>query len=154
VTRSAQNPMTGKVAAPLRPVGYYGEVDGAAMRSQAGETRSRIGIIGAGPAGAAAALRLGQLGVPDVVLVDRDEFPRDKTCGSGVSPKGINTLKRLGVCILAGEALAAIAHGQADEPMAFAAYESRCRRAFQRSFQRPASGGRRSRRRFRTGSSR
>jgi 2-polyprenyl-6-methoxyphenol hydroxylase-like FAD-dependent oxidoreductase len=89
--------VTGKVAALRRPLRYYGKVDGAAMRSQAGETRSRIGIIGAGPAGAAAALRLGQLGVPDVVLVDRDEFPRDETCGSGVSPKGIQTLKRLGV---------------------------------------------------------
>ncbi len=96
-TRLLTDPGDWQVAALRRPVRYYGEVDGAAMRSQPGETPSRIGIIGAGPAGAATALRLGQLGVPDVVLVDRDEFPRDKTCGSGVSPKGIQTLKRLGV---------------------------------------------------------
>ena len=32
-----------------------------------------------------------------MVLVDRHDFPRDKTCGSGISPKGIETLKALGV---------------------------------------------------------
>ena len=52
-----------------------------------------VGIIGAGPAGTAAALHLGQLGVRNVVLIDREDFPRDKTCGSGLSPKGIETLK-------------------------------------------------------------
>jgi menaquinone-9 beta-reductase len=54
-------------------------------------------IIGAGPAGTAAAIHLGQLGISNVVLVDRLDFPRDKTCGSGVSPKGIATLQDLGV---------------------------------------------------------
>ncbi len=54
-------------------------------------------IVGAGPAGTAAAAHLGQLGVRDVVLVDKLDFPRDKTCGSGLSPKGIATLRELGV---------------------------------------------------------
>jgi geranylgeranyl reductase family protein len=58
---------------------------------------SQVVVIGAGPAGTAAAIHLGQLGVRDVVLVDRHDFPRDKTCGSGVSPKGIDVLKTLGV---------------------------------------------------------
>jgi len=31
------------------------------------------------------------------VLVDKHPFPRDKTCGSGVSPKGIEVLRELGV---------------------------------------------------------
>ncbi|MDX2086838.1 MAG: NAD(P)/FAD-dependent oxidoreductase [Kofleriaceae bacterium] len=56
-----------------------------------------VAIIGAGPAGTATALHLGQLGVKNVVLLDRHDFPRDKTCGSGVSPKGIEVLKALGV---------------------------------------------------------
>lgn len=56
-----------------------------------------VAIIGAGPAGAAAALRLGQLGVRDVLLVDRADFPRDKTCGSGLSPRGLEVLRALGV---------------------------------------------------------
>src|SRR6266404_3711769 len=54
-------------------------------------------IIGAGPSGSATAIHLGQLGVRNVVLVDRQQFPRDKTCGSGVSPKGIEILKALDV---------------------------------------------------------
>jgi geranylgeranyl reductase family protein len=58
---------------------------------------ANVVILGAGPAGTAAAAQLGMLGVKDVVLVDRHDFPRDKTCGSGISPKGIETLKQLGV---------------------------------------------------------
>jgi menaquinone-9 beta-reductase len=61
------------------------------------DRRATVAILGAGPAGSACAAHLGQLGVQDVVLVDRHDFPRDKTCGSGLSPKGIKTLKDLGV---------------------------------------------------------
>jgi len=60
-------------------------------------TGAAVAVVGAGPAGAAAALRLAQLGVRDVVLLDRADFPRDKTCGSGLSPRGIRTLRELGV---------------------------------------------------------
>lgn len=56
-----------------------------------------VAILGAGPSGTACAAHLGQLGIHRVVLVDRHDFPRDKTCGSGVSPKGIDVLKELGV---------------------------------------------------------
>ena len=56
-----------------------------------------VAIIGAGPAGTATAVALGQLGVRGVVLTDKHGFPRDKTCGSGVSPKGIKVLRALGV---------------------------------------------------------
>ena len=55
-----------------------------------------VAIIGAGPAGLATAIRLGQLGISRVVITDRMDFPRDKTCGSAVSPKGIEALKTLG----------------------------------------------------------
>jgi flavin-dependent dehydrogenase len=56
-----------------------------------------VGIVGAGPAGLATALHLGHLGVKRVVIVDRQEFPRDKTCGSAISPKGRTVLEALGV---------------------------------------------------------
>ena len=59
--------------------------------------RADVGIIGAGPAGLATAVHLGQLGVKRVVLVDRLDFPRDKTCGSAVSPKGREVLDACGV---------------------------------------------------------
>ncbi len=63
-------------------------------------------IVGAGPAGLAAAIGLGQLGIRRFVIVDRQNFPRDKTCGSAVTPSGIEILKRLG----AYDAVAAHAH--------------------------------------------
>jgi geranylgeranyl reductase family protein len=64
--------------------------------SSTGERSAVVAILGAGPAGAACAAHLGRLGVKGVVLVDRHGFPRDKTCGSGISPAGIRTLQDLG----------------------------------------------------------
>ena len=71
--------------------------DGMSSPDQAESIQADVLIIGAGPAGCATAIHLGQLGIRNVVLVDRHQFPRDKTCGSGISPKGIETLKALGV---------------------------------------------------------
>lgn len=53
-------------------------------------------IVGAGPSGSTAALRLKQKGVRDVLFIDRDRFPRDKTCGSGLSPMAIALADELG----------------------------------------------------------
>jgi geranylgeranyl reductase family protein len=53
-------------------------------------------IVGAGPSGSTAALRLKQKGVRDVLFIDRDTFPRDKTCGSGLSPMAIALADELG----------------------------------------------------------
>ncbi len=58
---------------------------------------TEILIVGAGPSGAAAAVRLGQLGFRDVLLVDRDRFPRNKTCGSGLSPAALHVAEALGI---------------------------------------------------------
>jgi menaquinone-9 beta-reductase len=67
------------------------------LGSSDGVVHADVGIIGAGPAGLATAVHLGQLGVGRVVIVDRTDFPRDKTCGSAVSPKGCEVLQQLGV---------------------------------------------------------
>ncbi|MFO0611257.1 MAG: NAD(P)/FAD-dependent oxidoreductase [Polyangiaceae bacterium] len=61
------------------------------------ESETDVVIVGAGPAGTAMAARLGQLGVGAVTLLDKHDFPRDKTCGSGISPKGIQVLRDLEV---------------------------------------------------------
>lgn len=53
-------------------------------------------VVGAGPAGAAAALTLARAGAA-VVLVDRARFPREKVCGDGLIPDAIAILERLGV---------------------------------------------------------
>ena len=54
-------------------------------------------VVGAGPGGAATAIRLKQRGVDRVVLLDKDEFPRDKTCGSGLSPNALSIIESLGI---------------------------------------------------------
>ena len=53
-------------------------------------------VVGAGPAGAAAAAWAGQHGL-DVVLADKESFPRDKPCGDGLTPRAIAELHRLGL---------------------------------------------------------
>jgi len=53
-------------------------------------------IAGAGPAGTAAAIRLGQRR-KKVLLLDKKDFPRDKTCGDGITYKALPMLKKLGV---------------------------------------------------------
>ena len=53
-------------------------------------------IVGAGPAGASAALTLARAGL-DVVLVDAQAFPRDKVCGDGLIPDAHHALRKLGV---------------------------------------------------------
>ncbi|HKA91745.1 MAG TPA: NAD(P)/FAD-dependent oxidoreductase, partial [Haliangiales bacterium] len=55
----------------------------------------RIVVVGAGPAGATAALVLARQKRHEVVLVDRDTFPRVKTCGSALSPRSIALLQEL-----------------------------------------------------------
>ncbi len=57
----------------------------------------RIAIVGAGPAGATAALALSRQGTHEIVLLDRDSFPRVKTCGSALSPRCISLCHTLGI---------------------------------------------------------
>jgi geranylgeranyl reductase family protein len=54
-------------------------------------------IVGAGPSGASAAIALAQKGVRNVLLLDRAHFPRDKTCGSGLSPNALKLGAELGI---------------------------------------------------------
>lgn len=53
-------------------------------------------IVGAGVAGSASAILLGQEG-HRVLLLDRAVFPRHKTCGEGIMPEGVRVLETLGV---------------------------------------------------------
>jgi len=54
-------------------------------------------VVGAGPAGAAAALQAGLLRPgAAVLLVDKAAFPRDKACGDGIAPHGVDELAALG----------------------------------------------------------
>lgn len=52
-------------------------------------------VVGAGPAGAAAAYWLARDG-HDVTMVEKKEFPRNKTCGDGLTPRAILQLTEMG----------------------------------------------------------
>ncbi|HET7431266.1 MAG TPA: geranylgeranyl reductase family protein [Nocardioides sp.] len=61
-------------------------------------------VVGAGPAGSAAAI--GALGVDPtlrVALLDRARFPRDKSCGDGIAPQVVDLLEEAGVPSVVGD---------------------------------------------------
>jgi geranylgeranyl reductase family protein len=77
--------------------------------------RHDVLVIGGGPAGAASAYWLAQAG-HDVVVVEKKTFPRDKTCGDGLTPRAVRQLTDMGLAEqLAGyhryDGLRAVAHG-------------------------------------------
>jgi menaquinone-9 beta-reductase len=57
---------------------------------------SDIVVVGGGPAGAAAAITASRAG-RRVVVVDRARFPRDKTCGDGLTAGALRILDELGL---------------------------------------------------------
>jgi menaquinone-9 beta-reductase len=59
-------------------------------------THADVVVAGAGPGGAAAAAHLADRGY-DVVLLEKDRFPRDKVCGDGLTPRVVGELLELGM---------------------------------------------------------
>ncbi|HEY8517980.1 MAG TPA: NAD(P)/FAD-dependent oxidoreductase [Candidatus Binatia bacterium] len=62
--------------------------------------RRDLVIVGGGPAGSATALALAQLDpglASRALLLDRAEFPRDKTCAGGLIPHTLHVLRELGL---------------------------------------------------------
>ncbi|MCZ7535806.1 MAG: geranylgeranyl reductase family protein [Acidimicrobiia bacterium] len=59
--------------------------------SQRGNDRYDAIVVGAGPAGASAAYWLAESG-RRVLVVDRKRFPREKTCGDGLTPRAVRQL--------------------------------------------------------------
>jgi len=55
-----------------------------------------VAVVGAGPAGTAAAIELARAG-RDVVLLDKATFPRDKICGDGLTAGALRILESLGL---------------------------------------------------------
>jgi geranylgeranyl reductase family protein len=53
-------------------------------------------VIGGGPAGASAAYWLAKLG-HEVTVVERKAFPREKTCGDGLTPRAVHQLNEMGL---------------------------------------------------------
>ncbi|MEO6469963.1 MAG: FAD-dependent monooxygenase, partial [Acidimicrobiia bacterium] len=59
-------------------------------------TEADLLVIGAGPAGCAAAITAARSG-RRVVVIDKAVFPRDKTCGDGLTAGALRTLESLGI---------------------------------------------------------
>ncbi len=53
-------------------------------------------VIGGGPAGASAAYWLARYG-HNVTIVERKSFPREKTCGDGLTPRAVHQLNEMGL---------------------------------------------------------
>jgi len=53
-------------------------------------------IVGAGPAGSAAAYYLASAGL-DVLVLEKTRFPREKVCGDGLTPRAVKALTAMGV---------------------------------------------------------
>jgi menaquinone-9 beta-reductase len=68
----------------------------APARTPAVPRTADVVVIGAGPAGCAAAMTLAR-GGRDVVVIDRARFPRDKCCGDGLTTAALRTLEELGL---------------------------------------------------------
>ena len=63
-------------------------------------------VVGAGPAGTAAAVTARRLGLT-VTVIDKAVFPRDKTCGDGLTTAALRALARLGFPLATLDGIAA-----------------------------------------------
>jgi len=53
-------------------------------------------VVGAGPGGSSAAYHLANHGL-DVLVLEKSEFPREKVCGDGLTPRAVKQLIAMGV---------------------------------------------------------
>ncbi len=77
--------------------------------------RHDVLVVGGGPAGSSCALWLAEAG-HDVLVVERKRFPRDKTCGDGLTPRAVKQLADMGLAEALEahhrfDGLRAVAHG-------------------------------------------
>ncbi len=64
-------------------------------------SRPDVLVVGGGPSGASCAYWLAEAG-HDVMLLEKKRYPREKTCGDGLTPRAVRQLEDMGL----GEALA------------------------------------------------
>jgi menaquinone-9 beta-reductase len=100
----AKKAATPKKAAPATPAAATPRTAGAPTSPRPASSRRRpaaehvhdVVVVGAGPAGSACGYWLADAGW-DVVVVEKKEFPREKTCGDGLTPRGVRQLADMGL---------------------------------------------------------
>ncbi|MFE1317239.1 geranylgeranyl reductase family protein [Kitasatospora phosalacinea] len=70
------------------------------MTETAVESTADVIVVGAGPAGSSTAYWLAQAGL-DVLLLEKTEFPREKVCGDGLTPRAVKQLVDMGIDVTA-----------------------------------------------------
>jgi geranylgeranyl reductase family protein len=66
------------------------------MSGQGVEYDTDVVVVGAGPGGSTTAYWLAQAGL-DVVVCEKAEFPREKVCGDGLTPRAVKQLVAMGI---------------------------------------------------------
>jgi menaquinone-9 beta-reductase len=59
-------------------------------------TEADVIVVGAGPGGSTTAFHLAQHGL-QVQLLEKTEFPREKVCGDGLTPRAVRQLVKMGI---------------------------------------------------------
>ena len=66
------------------------------MQEQVAIDEADVIVVGAGPGGSAAAYHMARHGLR-VLLLEKTEFPREKVCGDGLTPRASRQLVRMGI---------------------------------------------------------
>jgi len=66
------------------------------VSQQASPDITDVIVVGAGPAGSATAFYLASAGL-DVLVLEKSQFPREKVCGDGLTPRAVKALTAMGV---------------------------------------------------------
>ena len=66
------------------------------LATDQGSQTADVIVVGAGPAGSTLAFYLATAGL-DVLVLEKSQFPREKVCGDGLTPRAVRALTAMGV---------------------------------------------------------
>ena len=66
------------------------------MSDRTDHNEADVIVVGAGPGGSSAAFHLARHGL-DVLVLEKSEFPREKVCGDGLTPRAVKQLVKMGI---------------------------------------------------------
>jgi geranylgeranyl reductase family protein len=94
--KAAKTPAKKRPAKRATPAAQAASAPRATPKRQRPEPVHDVVVIGAGPSGSSCGYWLADAGW-DVVVVEKKEFPREKTCGDGLTPRAVRQLADMGL---------------------------------------------------------